>query len=283
MGLGMLTALFSDRRLALVLFAEIAACAVIVLGIVAASPASSAPAAPGDPLLPDLRTQAHNELYVSGNDMRLSNTIANRGVGPAEIYPEPSAGGDCDGDGDANNDRIAFQRIFQDSADPRSPGYFVRSQDTTSSSVPVGCMIYHPAHSHWHFEDFSLYLLRREGRPGIVARSEKISFCVVDTDHAFPALAGSPGTTYYGNAGCGPTSIEGLSVGWADTYGAYLAGQSLPVGGLAAGNYCLLSLADPVNRLSELLDSNNTRRTRIHLDPAAQQVQTLPGACPAAT
>ena len=260
----------------------LAAGALIALAGASASPASPAAAVSagvGDDLLPDMRTQPFEELFVQGTKLRLSNTIANRGVGPLEIYPEPTVGGDCDGDGNPNNDRIAFQRVFQDSADPRSPGYFVRNQDTASTSHEVGCMVYHPAHSHWHFEDFALYVLRRESDGAPVARSTKVSFCVIDTDHPFAGLPGSPGSSHYGNHGCGANSVEGLSVGWADTYGAFLEGQDIPVAGVAAGDYCLISRADPVNRLRELNDSNNTFRTPIHLDPAAHQVQTLPGAC----
>ena len=163
------------------------------------------------------------ELYVQGANLRLSNTIANSGVGPAEIYPEPTAGGDCDGDGNNNNDRIAFQRIFEDSADPRSPGYFVRSQDTVSTSRAVGCMVYHPAHSHWHFEDFSLYAAaaRVRRRPGGSLGRRSASASSTPTICSRPAAA-RPASSHYGNAGCGPSSVEGLSVGWADTYGAYL-------------------------------------------------------------
>ena len=259
------------------------AAALAALSVATVSSADSAPAlpaaAPGDALLPDLRTRPPSELYVQGGELRLSNTIANRGVGPAEIYPEQTAGGDCDGDGIKNNDRIAFQRVFDDSADPRSPGYFIRGQDTAATARQVGCMVYHPAHSHWHFEDFSLYLLKREPDAVTVAQSDKVSFCVIDTDHLFPALPGSPRNSHYGNVGCGPASVEGLSIGWADTYDASLPGQSLSVAGLPAGNYCLISRADPVNRLEELSDTNNNHRTRIHLDPAGRDVQALPGPC----
>jgi hypothetical protein len=251
-------------------------CALIGLGASASSPAS--PAAPVQ-LLPDLTTRPPAELYVQGSDLRLSNTIANKGVGPLEIYPEPTAGDDCDGDGDNANDRLAFQRVFEDSSNPGSPGYFIRSQDTVSSTHLVGCMVYHPAHSHWHLEDFSQYTLRRESTGAVARRSSKISFCVIDTDHLFPGLPGSPASGHYGNAGCGPQSVEGMSIGWADTYGAFLEGQNIDISGLGVANYCLISRADPVNRLDEASDANNARRTRIHLDPPAHQVQALSGPC----
>ena len=266
------------RRGRVVAFAGILSAAA-ALGASASAAPPAGPAAVGDPLLPDLRTQPPAEIYVQGSQLRFSNTIANNGVGPVEIYPESTAGGDCDGDGDNANDRLAFQRIFLDSADPRSPGYFVRSQDTASTTQTVGCMIYHPTHNHWHFTDFSLYVLLYEPTSARVGRSEKISFCVIDTDHLFPSRPGSPANSYYGNNGCGPTSTEGMSVGWADTYGAYLDGQSIDIAGRPAGNYCLISRADPVDRLDERIDTNNGRRTRIQLDPAAGTVNVLPGAC----
>ena len=197
------------------------ACGLVAVGSLAASPASPAGAATA--LLPDLRTEPHQQLKVSANHaLRLSNTISNSGTGPAEIYPEQGAGNDCDGDGVAANDRFAFQRVFEDSPNPSSPGYFIRSQDTASTTHPVGCMIYHPQHAHWHFEDFSLYALRREPDGVLVGRSVKVSFCVIDTDRPYPTLPGSPNNYYYGRNGCGPASTEGLSLGWADTYDASL-------------------------------------------------------------
>jgi hypothetical protein len=265
------------RRGRLAGFAGVA-CGLVALGSLAASPASPAGAATA--LLPDLRTEPHQQLYVSANhSLRLSNTISNGGSGPVEIYPEQGAGGDCDGDGVAANDRLAFQRVFEDSPNPHSPGYFIRSQDTTSTTHQVGCMVYHPQHSHWHFEDFSIYALRREPDGVLMGRSTKISFCVVDTDRPYPTLPGSPTNWFYGRNGCGPASTEGLSIGWADTYDATLAGQRIDVSTLPAGNYCLISRADPVDRLSESNDDNNNRRTRLFLDPPAREVERLTGAC----
>lgn len=260
--------------------AGVVAAALVALGTLGAGAAATAPPrAVGDQLLPDLVTRPPAQLYVQGSDLRLSNTIANKGVGPLEIYAEPSAGTDCDGDGDPANDRFAFQRTFKDSSNPGSPGYFVRGQDTASSTRQVGCMVYHPTHSHWHLEDFSRYALRRESTGLVSGRSVKVSFCVIDTDHLFPGRLGSPGSSYYGGDGCSPTSIEGMSIGWADTYGAYLDGQSIEISGLPAASYCLSSRADPVNRLSETNDQNNSRRTRIFLDPQAGTVQVLGGPC----
>ncbi len=241
----------------------------------AASGAAPAWAATGDPLLPDLVTRPHTQLYVQGDQLRLSNTITNKGVGPLEIFPRP--GNDCDGDGSTTDDRFAYQRIFLDSSNPSSPGYFVRGQDTRSTTHLVGCMVFHPTHNHWHFEDFALYYLRRESTGAVVAQSKKTGFCVTDGEHPFPSLPGSPSSHYY--TGCSSASTEGISIGWSDTYGASLDGQSLTVGSLPAANYCLISKVDPPDRLQETNNSNNARRTRIYLDPSHGTVNRLSGTC----
>jgi hypothetical protein len=230
-------------------------------------------------LLPDLRTRPHEVIEIGGGELHLSNTIINVGVGPLEVFPEQTEGDDCDGDGDVANDRQAFQNVYTDSIDPASPGYFVRDQDLVFTPQLVGCMIFHPEHDHWHFEDFSYYALRSETSGLAVGRSVKVSYCILDGDLERPALPGAPADDYYGDVGCTPTAVEGLSIGWADTYGAYVAGQDIPVAGLPAGNYCLISRSDPVDRLEESNERNNARRTRLLLDPAAGTVERLAGPC----
>lgn len=254
-----------------------ALCGALAWSLAAA--VSRAPAAAGDALLPDLREEPLLQLDISGNDLLISQTVSNQGVGPMEVYPEVGVGGDCNGDGDVDNDRIAFQRIYLDSSNAASPGYFVRGQDTASTSQQVGCMIFHPTHNHWHFDHFARYLLRSESTGAIVARTTKVSFCILDSTREYPGLPGSPSSGYYGTLGCGPDSPEGLSIGWSDTYGAYLPGQNLDVTGLPAGDYCVVERADPRKLLTELSDRNNRFKTRIHMDLPAQTVEKLPGNC----
>jgi hypothetical protein len=234
-------------------------------------------------LLPDLVT-----LRVSQKDLvleqsagklllRLSNEIGNRGRGPLEIYPSASSD-DCDGDGNPANDRDTYQRIFLDS---NADNVFDRLQDLESHDLLFGCERYHPAHDHWHVLDFSRYKLLRLRTRRTVVRSTKIGFCIIDTDHRFASLPGSPPEAYYpaGSADCDRDSTDGLSVGWADTYGYFLPGQQLNVTGLRRGRYCLVSTADPHNLLRESDNSNNARRARIALHPAKRTVERLPGRC----
>ena len=269
-------------RLALAVL--VAVCGAVLVGLLSSGTGAVAVAddrAAGDPLLPDLVTRPPGEVYVSGNNLRFSNTVANRGVGPLEIFPEPTSGADCNHNGDPTDDRRAYQRVFHDSADPGSPGWFDYHVDTEFSDHLVGCMMFHPAHNHWHFDDFARYLLQNASGQ-IVARSVKVSFCVADGSRVFPNLKGSRTYEVYPFPGgvCSDSTTEGLSIGWADTYTAATQGQSVNISGLPTGDYCLISRADPHNVLQELKDTNNGRWTPIHLNATAGTVSVLPGVCP---
>src|SRR4051812_7941417 len=232
-----------------VVLAIVAAAAVLALGAGTMTPGAGARANPR--LLPDLVTLkvTQHDLLLNGGKLRLSNEIGNKGRGPLEIYPSASSN-NCDGDGDPTNDRDVSQRIFLDS---NGDGVFQRSQDTHSEHPRFGCEQYHPAHHHWHVLDFSRYRLVRKKTGRTVARSTKVGFCIIDTDHAFGGLPGSPGNYHYpaGSGDCNRDSIDGLSVGWADEYYYGLAGQELRIKGVRAGRYCLVSTADPDNLLRE--------------------------------
>jgi hypothetical protein len=267
-----------SRRLATLIAA--AAASLVVAGATMA-PGAGAGSQPG--LLPDLVTlrlsQKDLVLEPSGGKLllRLSNEIGNRGRGPLEIYPSESSN-NCDGDDNPANDRDVYQRIFLDS---NADNVFDRGQDLESHHLLFGCERYHPAHDHWHVLDFSRYKLVRERSGRTVVRSTKIGFCIIDTDHRFASLPGSPPEKYYpaGSEDCDQDSIDGLSVGWADTYAYYLPGQQLDVTGLRHGRYCLVSTADPHNLLRESDNSNNAHRARIALHPAKHTVERLHGHC----
>lgn len=245
-------------------------------------------AAAGDRLKPDLVTRPFPHLEVRGTRdgemyLRLSNEVANRGVGPLEIFPKETDT-DCDGDGNPVDDRLAFQRIYEDSSALKSLGFFRRSQDTEFAINPrPGCMRFHddPGHLHWHFEHFARYKLKRESSGRTVAKSTKVSFCVLDTSLVFPGLPGAPTRQYYPEPGasCDATATEGLSIGWSDTYDWTLAGQELEVTGRSSGGYCLISKVDPADLLRETKERNNTRRQRIFLDVGERIVKERKGRC----
>ena len=238
----------------------------LLASLALAAPASPQEAAPY--LLPDLRPLRPSDLIVDRADgdrtLRFTMNVLNRGTGPLELHPKEE---DCDQDGDASNDRTAYQQLFVDDGS----GEFERGVDV-SEERPAGCQHFHEAHQHWHFDDFGVYKLFRYSKKErlvqkVVARANKVSFCLVDT---YPKLdlPGSPATRFYHSASgseCGQNTITGISIGWVDNYSYTLAGQSLPVEKLRDGFYCLRVRTDPRRLLEETKDNNNARSVRFRL------------------
>lgn len=77
-------------------------------------------------------------------------------------------------------------------------------------------------HNHYHFQHYATY--RLIGQDGREWKSAKRGFCMLDTD-PYNVNSGD-GTWEYRS--CGTTTLsgyQGISAGWADTYGFKLAGQ----------------------------------------------------------
>lgn len=255
-------------------------------------------------LEPDLIVERPDELYLSQNGehlrLKLSNTIANRGVGPLEITAG-EAGDGCNYPGKPQG-RHTLQTIYEDSDDPNlpsdteSPDFFLRSEDESQVLPPheAGCSRFHPKHSHWHFDNFARYRLLSERSGDVVGVSRKVSFCVIDTGRPYPDLPGSPGGSYYPQdpegldpkfPTCSGTSVDGLSVGWEDTYTAGLPGQGLGISGISRGTYCLELEADPSSNaqpngvLLESREANNSREVRLRIRPRKLLLHRLGGEC----
>ena len=248
--------------------------------------ATAAPALAHHPLVPDLVTQpfTQKDLFLDqfgkGKDrvsvLRLTNEVGNRGDGPLEIEAS-GASENCDGDSDPDNDRIASQRIFGDFDED---GEFERGIDTSYETSEIGCLRYHPAHSHWHVLDFAKYTLISE-ETGVPAEGTKVGFCLGDSSNPFTSIG--PNQKFYSFSDCGgdgvPPEFMGISVGWADIYGYTTPGQRIRVTGLNRGRYCLRSEADPVGNLIELNDANNATELRIRMNLERGKVTALSGAC----
>jgi hypothetical protein len=275
--------------------ASMSAACVAMLGVVVASSALAAR------LNPDLITRPFENLRLCREDpamlekqdactgqgrklLRFSNSVGNRGAGPLELRPdftEEGARPDCHQDGkvDINGDGIPDDNdIWEDQAiylDGNGNGRYDRSVDTAVFRHLAGCKYYHVAHHHYHLEGYAAYVLRSEQTGNVVSTSPKVSFCVADSVPFDLSLPGAPSSARYQGSSCGRTSVTGTSVGWADRYAWKLYGQSLPVGTLATGFYCLISTADPNGALLEQNTGNNGRQARLFIDPS-----TVPPATP---
>lgn len=217
------------------------------------------------PILPDLVPMASMLEDVSievQQDtgrvlLRLSNGIVNFGSGALRVEGQrESATGESG---------MPASQIFR----TESGGEIVRS---------IGRIVYHPGHRHSHLENVASYRLRRvdsEGNSGeIVARSEKISFCLFDVQNVVP---GAPTT---GAADCdsdiGPMHI---SPGFADVYRRNIEGQWIVINDVPDGDYYLESYIDPDNRIQEEREENNLARVKVRLTTrdGRRSVEVLPG------
>ena len=214
--------------------------------------------AQGVELKPNLVALPASELSVvidstTGEaQLRFSTMSWNNGTGPLELGA---------GTIDLNQlTRKVYQRVYR--------------SDGTSDDYLAGDFVYHPAHAHFHFEDYALYRLVPVNAPGASERqSAKTTFCVMDTNK----IPNSPGPAFAVYASCG-ADVQGMSVGWADRYGAHLAGQSFDVTNSPDGDYDLMINIDPRLRILESNESDNSACVRIRLNVSSRSVQTL-GSC----
>ncbi len=238
------------------------------------SPAATAGSQSGPSLLPDLVVETPSQIVLeraTGSKktfLRFSHTTANIGQGPLEIYPDLNTE-TCGTEGDRG--RVAYQAIFQDSEAGGGPdGVYDRAEDTETVTEPVGCMIFHDIHNHYHFEDFALYELYRMRTGQLRETSDKVSFCVVDILNPHPGLPGAPNQGFYGFSNCdADDGTHGISVGWADIYNAGTPGQEFDVSDRSPGRYCLVARTDPADRLDEVAsggEDNNAQAVQIRVN-----------------
>lgn len=202
----------------------------------------------GQMLLPDLSVWAdvaNDYLYgwyldrteIPGRTLlRASTATPNTGTGALELRGSSTQPG-------------VYQRIFYSGG-----GYTERF---------AGNFTFHPAHGHLHFDNWLNFRLRavltNDGVGDIVTTGDKTSFAIIDLEK-YAALPGSPASAYY-NGGL----VQGLSVGWADVYGANLPDQWIDVTSVAPGRYWLEAVVDPADNILESNETNNTARVLIEL------------------
>jgi hypothetical protein len=206
---------------------------------------------------PDLRTLPPRDLRFDRADisydysgdfhnvLRFTNTVWNAGPGRlenrGEINPTTLTG-------------PAFQRVYD------TAGGF--------AEFPSGGFYWHAQnHQHFHYDDWGRYELwdlpdfeaweasgRTVGEADL--RGTKTTSCVMDEEF-FTTLPGTPFPAVYPSGGCllndDDELIQGLSVGWGDTYDYYRDEQwiDLDQGSLADGQYVLRSVTDPNNKIYE--------------------------------
>jgi hypothetical protein len=208
------------------------------------------------PLYPNLKTLKPMDLRfgtqtINGTThkvLRFSNTVWNAGEGRLELRANTVS--------TSSGKKTRVNQYVYDNA-----GGF--------TSKYVGDMVFHSSHNHFHFQDFARYELwtradydnwvasnRAQGQA--IKRGAKTTFCIMDTN-LVQRLPNSLTNSVYNS--CSP-SVQGMSVGWGDTYGYYLADQWIDLGtsSLPNGQYVLRSVADPSNNLYESANRSDTSR-----------------------
>lgn len=192
------------------------------------------------------------DLSTGGKQLRFSTRSWNKGTGPLELVA-----GETGPEG-----QHVYQRVY--ASDGSHQDYF------------VGRFEWHPTHNHFHFQDYAIYYLEPIDAPGGSVKSgTKTTFCVMDTNKIDGSLPGAPVNGVYTT--CGST-VQGMSVGWADTYGSTLAGQSVDFTGNPSGDYCLTILVDPKGRVLESSENDNVATALLRVDVERSTVTVLSSA-----
>ena len=216
---------------------------ILVLGFVGLL---SATIASGTPLLPDIIMDIQNiqQTTLNGqNVIRFSTNTVNVGAGPLELHAT-----NAQPDGSSQN---VYQWIYD------SDGVSHTEHFAGTFAVVSGRL---------RFLDSADYFLKEvtagNGVGGIVAANQKVSYCIVDSFKYATQPPGTPANAVYTT--CGP--IMGVSVGWVDSYPYTFSTQVIPLAGVSDGTYWLENTGDPVGRLQESDETNNTTRVQVTIN-----------------
>jgi hypothetical protein len=119
-------------------------------------------------------------------------------------------------------------------------------------------------HDHWHLQHAAKYSLWNAGRTAEVAPSQKVGFCLDDSEHVEKGIG--PSTAAYSEATgrrfcqrykAGATSLfEGVSSGWRDLYDSGLAFQWVDATEVLPGKYWLREDVNPDGIVKETGGTN---------------------------
>jgi hypothetical protein len=161
-------------------------------------------------LLPNLIPLPARDLRITWEGgarlLKFTTTSWNAGNGPLELRP-----GDVDTGSNPPKQQL-IQRVY--------------NNDNTITDMAIHTwMEWHAGHNHFHVNDYAVYTLQPVSAPGqSLVTGAKTTFCVMDTDRVNLKLPGASKQSTYSNCGL---DRQGMSVGWGDSYGYWLEGQSL--------------------------------------------------------
>jgi hypothetical protein len=219
------------------------------------SPPPSSPPPSSPQLLPDLGIRSATDVSLDTTTtpgvrkLRFKAVTSNQGAGPLEIVGNRSS--------TSNPTMTSQQKVYR--------------ADRTSFLRPTAAVFYFAGdgHHHWHVRDIDRFTLNSKSSDVELRTGEKHGFCFEDNtgfrgwpgNPSHPASPANP--VYVPPAACGLNQpdalnvIQGLSVGWGDTYPPTLPDQYIDVTGLPNGVYRLRQTADWDNWFVETNENNN--------------------------
>ncbi len=224
-------------------------------------------------LLPDITASykaINDSWYEIPTKVYFGNATPNIGWGPLEIHGVDSCF--C-------NDTIPVPCTTTCGNGPikhliKQRVYVYQNSDTLAYyDRTAGKMTYHANHGHLHIDDWADYSLRVQTNDPdarnwpIVGTSTKQSFCLINlsdcsSDYGYCKdtlgnilnMNQVPNSGFGLYTGCGLD--QGIYPGYLDIYDSQL-NDPIDVTGICKGNYFIVSVVDPFNRMKEITKSNN--------------------------
>ena len=215
---------------------------------------------PSYELLPDLVPLPARDVKVEKTGgktlLYFSTTYFNQGEGTLELRADPGTAGIRE-----DIERDVLQRV-----------YF---RDGKYRDIVVGNFLWHQEHLHYHFTDFIAYDLvpvdAREDE-SLSGNLVKSTFCLRDVSRVDLDIPNRPSDAQYKICG---KELQGVSVGWGDTYYWDYPAQNLDITGLASGTYRLTFNANPEKRIEEITYDNNMSSVLFRLDMENATVEVI--------
>ncbi len=215
---------------------------------------------PDTELLPDLVPLPPQDLAIveeaEGTMLRFSATYYNQGFGPLELHADPEMAGTRE-----DVDRDILQRIYR--------------ADGSYRDRRAGVFLWHEEHRHFHFSDFALYTLKPVDQTEDIedeSLNTKATFCVRDVSIVHMRLKNRADEAGYRTCG---RELQGVSVGWGDSYLAAYPGQSFNISALPSGTYRLVFHVNPLLRFYEERVENNSSNVLISINKETGTVEVL--------
>ncbi|HEY4496746.1 MAG TPA: lysyl oxidase family protein [Candidatus Paceibacterota bacterium] len=211
-------------------------------------------------LLPDLIPLPPDDVQIiNENDnvfLLFTTMFYNRGKGPLELRVDEEAARIK-----TDVDQDVIQRIYK--------------EDGTFRERLSGKFLWHQTHLHYHFSDFVIYDLEPVGAPDDPSLSgvrSKATFCIRDVSSVDLDLKDRLPEGKY--LICGK-KLQGISIGWADTYFSNYPDQRLNLTGLASGTYRLNFIVNPEDSFEEETLNNNISSALLYIDMQNETVEIL--------